>query len=140
MLPAVMVLKALLVDPAPVVRAASVYALGIFINRRSERTEHANTLDQNIATRLLYKILLVMKELLVTIQYMINSFPKNSMSLMRAIAIGISSTMLGKAGSMTRVSSEDKLSRQMMKERRSVIVAPQSLSGSVTAEQDGRLQ
>ena len=73
-------------------------------------------------------------------------FPKNSMSLMRAIAeedesasACTSSTMLGKAGSMTRVSSEDKLSRQMMKER-SVIVAPQSLSGSVTAEQDGRLQ
>ena len=31
---------------------------------------------------------------------------------------------------MTRVSSEDKLSRQMIKQR-SVIVAPQSLSGSV---------
>ena len=44
MLPAVMVLKALLVDPAPVVRAASVYALGIFINSRSERTEHASFL------------------------------------------------------------------------------------------------
>jgi regulator-associated protein of mTOR len=43
-LPAVMVLKALLVDPAPVVRAASVYALGIFINSRSERTEHASFL------------------------------------------------------------------------------------------------
>ena len=57
MLPAVMVLKALLVDPAPVVRAASVYALGIFINSRSERTEHANTLDQNIATRLLQNML-----------------------------------------------------------------------------------
>ena len=114
MLPAVMVLKALLVDPAPVVRAASVYALGIFTNSRSERTEHANTLDQSITTRLLYTMLLVRNELVVTMQYMINSFPKNSMSLMRAIAFGISSTMLGKAGSMTRVSSEDKLSRQMM--------------------------
>ena len=135
-------LEALLVDPAPEVRAAAVYALGTFINSCSERTEHANTLDQNIATRLLQKMLedgsLVRKELVVTIQYMVNSFPNNFMSLMRAIAqedesasTGTSSTMLGKAGSMTRVSSEDKLSRQI-KQRRSVICAPQSLSGSVT--------
>jgi regulator-associated protein of mTOR len=128
--------------PAPEVRAAAVYALGTFINSCSERTEHANTLDQNIATRLLQKMLedgsLVRKELVVTIQYMVNSFPNNFMSLMRAIAqedesasTGTSSTMLGKAGSMTRVSSEDKLSRQI-KQRRSVICAPQSLSGSVT--------
>ena len=104
MLPAVMVLKALLVDPAPVVRAASVYALGIFINSRSERTEHANTLDQNIATRLLQKMLedgspLVRKELVVRDE---------------SASAGTSSTMLGKVGSMARVSSEDKLSRQMM--------------------------
>ena len=123
-------------------RAAAVYALGTFINSCSERTEHANTLDQNIATRLLQKMLedgsLVRKELVVTIQYMVNIFPNNFMSLMRAIAqedegasTGTSSTMLGKAGSMTRVSSEDKLSRQI-KQRRSVICAPQSLSGSVT--------
>ena len=83
----------------------------------------------------------------MTMQHVVNSFPNNFMSLMRAIAeedvsasAGTSSTMMGKAGSMTRVSSEDKLSRQMMTQRRSVIVAPQSLSGSVTAEQDGRLQ
>ena len=40
-----------------VTRAAAVYALGTFINSCSERTEHANTLDQNIATRLLQKLL-----------------------------------------------------------------------------------
>jgi regulator-associated protein of mTOR len=49
--------EALLVDPAPDVRAAAVYALGTFINSCSERTDHANTLDQNIATRLLQKML-----------------------------------------------------------------------------------
>jgi hypothetical protein len=42
--------------------------------------------------------------------------------------------MLGKAGSMTRVSSEDKLNRQMMKQRRSVAGAPPSLSGSETGQ------
>ena len=36
------------------------------------------------------------------------------------------------ADSMTRVSSQDKLSRQMMKQRRSVASARQFLSGSVT--------
>ena len=36
------------------------------------------------------------------------------------------------AGSVTRVSSQDKLSRQMMKQRRSVASARQFLSGSVT--------
>ena len=50
-------LEALLVDPAPEVRAAAVYALDTFINSCSERTEHANTLDQNIATKLLQKML-----------------------------------------------------------------------------------
>ena len=55
-------------------------------------------------------------------QHVVNSFPNNFMSLMKAIAeenesacAGTSSTMLGKAGSMTRVSSEDMLSEQMMK-------------------------
>ena len=54
------------------------------------------------------------QELVVTMQHVVNSFPNNFMSLMRAIAeeyesasAGTSSTMLGKAGSMTRVSSED---------------------------------
>jgi hypothetical protein len=51
--------------------------------------------DQNIATRLLQKKLedgspLVRKELVVTmqLQYVVNSFPNNFMSLIRAIAEG----------------------------------------------------
>ena len=48
------------------------------------------------------------------------------------LLLATSPTMLGKVGSMTRVSSEDKLSRQMMKQRRSVAGAPPSLSVSVT--------
>ena len=69
----------------------------------------------------------------MTMQHVVNSFSNNFMSLMRAIAeeyesasAGTSSTMMGKAGSMTRVSSEEKLSRQMMKQRRSVAGAPPS--------------
>ena len=37
-------------DPTPEVRAAAVFALGTFIHSCSDRTEHANTVDQNIAT------------------------------------------------------------------------------------------
>ena len=43
-------LEALLMDPTPEVRAAAVFALGTFIHSCSDRTEHANTVDQNIAT------------------------------------------------------------------------------------------
>merc|ERR1719167_2197961 len=139
-------LEALLLDPTPEVRAAAVFALGTFINSCSERTEHANSLDQSIATRLLQKMLddgspLVRKELVVTMQYIVNSFPNNFMSVMRAIAeeddpssSSIStSTPSKKTDSLNRISSEEKLSRQMVKQqRRSVAVAPQSLSGSIT--------
>ena len=80
---------------------------------------------------------LVRKELVVTMQFVVKSFPNNFMTLMRAIADEdemTSSSMMGKTGSMTltRVSSEDKLSRQMKQHRRSVAVGPQSLTGSVT--------
>jgi regulator-associated protein of mTOR len=130
-------LETLLVDPTPEVRAAAVFALGTFIHSCSDRTEHANTVDQNIATGLLQKMLedgspLVRKELVVTMQYVVKSFPNNFITLMKAIADEEegSNMNLGKSGSMsmmtlTRVSSEDKLSRQMKMQRRSV-------GGSVT--------
>jgi len=133
-------LESLLVDPTPEVRAAAVYALGTFIHSCSDRTEHANTVDQNIATGLLQKILedgspLVRKELVVTMQYVVKSFPNNFITLMKAIADEDESpnsmSMMGKTGSMltlSRVSSEDKLSRQIKQQRKSVAV----LSGSVT--------
>ena len=47
----------LLGSPSPEVRAAAVFALGTFLNSRSERTEHANSLDQTVATKLLQKML-----------------------------------------------------------------------------------
>merc|ERR1712106_1240053 len=93
--------------------------------------------------RLLQKMLddgspLVRKELVVTMQYVVNSFPNNFMVLLRAIAdeddglvAGASSSLLGKTSIMTRVSSEDKLSRQALQHRRSVVVGPQSMSVSV---------
>merc|ERR1719192_897115 len=63
-------LESLLGDPNPEVRAAAVYALGTFLNSCSERTEHANSLDQTIATKLLGRLLddgspLVRRELVV---------------------------------------------------------------------------
>ncbi|CAG2120590.1 unnamed protein product, partial [Medioppia subpectinata] len=62
----------LLEDPVPEVRAAAVYALGTFINSVTERTDHANALDQSIAITLINKVLndsspLVRKELLVAL-------------------------------------------------------------------------
>ena len=45
-------LETLLSDPDPEVRAAAVMALGTFINSCRTRREHENTLDQNIAIRL----------------------------------------------------------------------------------------
>ena len=45
-------LYVLLKDPVPEVRAAAVFALGTFLNSCEERTEHANSLDQSIATHL----------------------------------------------------------------------------------------
>ncbi|XP_044734524.1 regulatory-associated protein of mTOR [Chrysoperla carnea] len=46
-------LYALLDDPSPEVRAAAVYALGTFISSVTERSEHANTIDQQVAMTLL---------------------------------------------------------------------------------------
>ena len=46
-------LETLLSDETPEVRAAAVMALGTFINSCRNRREHENTLDQNIAMRLL---------------------------------------------------------------------------------------
>lgn len=46
-------LYALLDDDSPEVRAAAVYALGTFISSVTERSEHANTIDQQVAMTLL---------------------------------------------------------------------------------------
>jgi regulator-associated protein of mTOR len=69
----------LLEDPVPEVRAAAVYALGTFINSATERTDHANALDHNIAITLINKVLndsspLVRKELLVALHWLVLIF------------------------------------------------------------------
>lgn len=127
-------LEVLLGDPNPEVRAAAVYALGTFLNSCSERTEHANSLDQTIATKLLGRLLddgspLVRRELVVALQWVVNSFMPNFTAVLRAVGEeeeGIStSSMLGSprvvrsrvggGGTMPRVNSEDKLARQHRK-------------------------
>ena len=69
----------LLEDPVPEVRAAAVYALGTFINSATERTDHANALDHNIAITLINKVSndsspLVRKELLVALHWLVLIF------------------------------------------------------------------
>merc|ERR1719192_1807667 len=127
-------LEVLLGDPNPEVRAAAVYALGTFLNSCSERTEHANSLDQTIATKLLGRLLddgspLVRRELVVALQWVVNSFMPNFTAVLRAVGEeeeGASSTLavgsprvvrnrVGGGGTMPRVNSEDKLARQHRK-------------------------
>ena len=86
-------LLSLTADPVPEVRAAAVFALATFINSCTERSELANTLDQNIVNRLLQQpgsVLedgspLVRRELVVCLQHCIASFPANFLALMRAL-------------------------------------------------------
>ena len=66
-------------------------ALGTFINSCKTRREHENTLDQNIAIRLVQNNLedgspLVRRELVVALQSVIFSFLHNFLSLLRAVA------------------------------------------------------
>merc|ERR1719187_1601432 len=152
-------LEGLLGDASPEVRAAAVYALGTFLNSCSERTEHADTLDQTIVTKLLQRMLedgspLVRRELVVALQWVVTSFLPNFTGVLRAVAdedesvagspralragpkpggqaamgATVGATM---GGTMPRVSSEDKLARQVHGQRKSV-VSPPSLSSSAT--------
>ncbi|XP_054159125.1 regulatory-associated protein of mTOR-like isoform X2 [Oppia nitens] len=77
----------LLEDPVPQVRAAAVYALGTFINSATERTDHANALDHNIAITLINKCLndsspLVRKELLVALHWLVLIFENCFLAIM----------------------------------------------------------
>lgn len=74
-------LYTLLDDKEPEVRAAAVYALGTFINSSncSERTDHANTIDQSIGIKLVSTCLhdssvLVRTELVTALKYLISAF------------------------------------------------------------------
>ena len=78
----------LLKDPVPEVRAASVFALGTFINSCEERTEHANSLDHSIALNLMNTVSedgspLVKQELVVALQYIILAFESNFINVRR---------------------------------------------------------
>ena len=82
-------LYVLLDDPDPEVRAASVYALGTFINSSSERTDHANTIDHSIGMKLVSSSLhdssvLVRHELVVALQYLVISFESQFLKLEQA--------------------------------------------------------
>lgn len=82
-------LYTLLDDPDPEVRAASVYALGTFINSSSERTDHANTIDHSIGMKLVSSSLydssvLVRNELVVALQFLVLAFESQFMKLEQA--------------------------------------------------------
>ena len=120
-------LESLLVDPTPEVRAAAVFALGTFMNSCSVRREQENSLDQNIAMRLIQNNLedgscLVRRELVVALQYVIINFQSNFVALMRAIAeeeegnnnsvLGGSRTNISNISNMARISSEEKMRKR----------------------------
>ena len=140
-------LETLLTDHTPEVRAAAVFALGTFMNSCSVRREQENSLDQNIAMRLIQHNLedgssLVRRELVVALQYVINNFQANFVALMRAIAeeeeSNNNSLSVGVPGgvktSISRISSEEKMSRQAGVSRRSVT----ELSASHSTPRRGR--
>ncbi|XP_019770949.1 regulatory-associated protein of mTOR isoform X2 [Dendroctonus ponderosae] len=69
----------LLKDPCPEVRAASVYALGTFINAVLRRSEHANNIDQPVGMTLANHAAteaspLVRKELINALQWLLMAF------------------------------------------------------------------
>lgn len=82
-------LYTLLDDPDPEVRAASVYALGTFINSSNERSDHANTIDHSIGMKLVSSSLhdssvLVRHELVVALQYLVLAFESQFIKLEQA--------------------------------------------------------
>lgn len=79
-------LYTILDDPDPEVRAASVFALGTFINSSSERTDHANTIDHSIGMKMVSTSLydsstLVRHELVVALQYLVLAFESQFLKL-----------------------------------------------------------
>lgn len=78
----------LLEDPVPEVRAATVYALGTFINNITLRNDHANEVDQNIVSTLVQKTFydsspIVRQEFLVTLHWFIMIFENKFLPLFR---------------------------------------------------------
>ncbi|XP_078609645.1 regulatory-associated protein of mTOR-like isoform X2 [Branchiostoma floridae x Branchiostoma japonicum] len=75
----------LLNDPVPEVRAAAVFALGCFIGNCSERTDHANTIDQGVGMKLTELAqdgaVIVRKELVVALHQLVLQFESNFASI-----------------------------------------------------------
>ncbi|KAJ8681855.1 hypothetical protein QAD02_017647 [Eretmocerus hayati] len=110
-------LYTLLQDPVPEVRAASVYALGTFINSVTKRSEHANNIDQAIAMMLINTVThdmcpLVRKELVVALQWMVlhfeNSFVTLAIAEEQSRRDPVVETLTFGSG-MRRISSKDRL-------------------------------
>ncbi|XP_014472593.1 PREDICTED: regulatory-associated protein of mTOR isoform X3 [Dinoponera quadriceps] len=107
----------LLKDPVPEVRAASVYALGTFINSVTTRSEHANNIDQFIAMTLINTVShdmspLVRKELAVALQWMVLHFENSFVTLALAEEHSRKDLIvetLSPFSGMRRISSRDKL-------------------------------
>jgi len=86
-------LYTILDDHDPEVRAASVFALGTFINSSSERTDHANTIDHSIGMKLVSTSIhdssvLVRHELVVALQYLVFAFESQFIKLEQAAKDG----------------------------------------------------
>ncbi|XP_076243064.1 regulatory associated protein of MTOR complex 1 isoform X2 [Calliopsis andreniformis] len=107
----------LLQDPVPEVRAASVYALGTFINSVTTRSEHANNIDQIIAITLINTVShdmcpLVRKELVVALQWMVLHFENSFVTLALAeenTRKDLVVETLSPSSGMRRISSRDRL-------------------------------
>ncbi|KAK2586076.1 hypothetical protein KPH14_008365 [Odynerus spinipes] len=107
----------LLQDPVPEVRAASVYALGTFINSVTTRSEHANNIDQIIAMTLINTVShdmcpLVRKELVVALQWMVLHFENSFVTLALAEENSRKDLVvetLSPFSGMRRISSRDRL-------------------------------
>ncbi|XP_019699169.1 regulatory-associated protein of mTOR isoform X1 [Harpegnathos saltator] len=107
----------LLKDPVPEVRAASVYALGTFINSVTTRSEHANNIDQIIAMTLINTVShdmspLVRKELAVALQWMVLHFENSFVTLALAEEHSRKDLIvetLSPFSGMRRISSRDRL-------------------------------
>ncbi|XP_012221005.1 regulatory-associated protein of mTOR isoform X2 [Linepithema humile] len=107
----------LLKDPVPEVRAASVYALGTFINSVTTRSEHANNIDQIIAMTLINTVShdmcpLVRKELVVALQWMVLHFENSFVTLAMAEENSRKDLVvetLSPFSGMRRISSRDRL-------------------------------
>ncbi|GBP30764.1 Regulatory-associated protein of mTOR [Eumeta japonica] len=77
----------LLQDPHPEVRAACVFALGTYVRPARERSEHANTIDQQVAVELAARVPLdaspiVRAEILAALQWIVLTFEQHFIAVL----------------------------------------------------------